>query len=191
MRKSIVIFLTAASLALAGCSQKSSVEKSSQRFNSLPPAVQRTVRAQAPDAEIASIKKQTRDNMTYYVVEFREPGTNPKITVAQNGALVTGDAEKVMGGTGRDSDTQTGRGTKEREMAPKGTTGRAAKIDLSALPVPVQKTLKAEVPNAIVADISRHDRDGRTIYEFKFQDEGKNPSMWISEDGTVVQSLKK
>ena len=118
MKKSIVIFLTAASLTLAGCSEKSSVEKSSQRFNSLPPAVQRTVRAQAPEAEIASVKKKTRNDMTYYVIQFREPGTNPKITVAQNGALVTSDAEKMMGGTGPDSGTLTGRGAKGANSLP-------------------------------------------------------------------------
>src|SRR5437870_12047844 len=105
MKKYFIITLMAAGLALAGCSQKSSVERTSQDFNSLPKAVQQTVRSHAPNAEIASVDRKTREGMNYYVIEFKEPGRNPKITVAENGALVTGENERAMGGAGSSSDT--------------------------------------------------------------------------------------
>ena len=85
----------AAGLALAGCSQKSSVERTSQDFNSLPKAVQQTVRSHAPNAEIASVDRKTREGMNYYVIEFKEPGRNPKITVAEDGTLLKGDTKGI------------------------------------------------------------------------------------------------
>src|SRR6266481_2308880 len=114
MKKYIVIFLAVAGLALAGCSQKSSVERTSQKFNSLPRAVQHTVRAQAPDAEIASVDKKSRNGMQYYVIEFKEPGRNPKITIAENGTLVTTDGERAMGSASPDSGTISGRWTERK-----------------------------------------------------------------------------
>ena len=199
MKRNIIIGLTIACLTLVGCSQKSSVEKTSQSFNTLPPAVQKTVRSRAPGAEIASVDKKTREGMNYFVVEFKEPGRNPKLTIAENGTILTSENEKAMGGVGSDSTTITGRWDKTTHKsdtepnlnAPKGTTPRTANIDLSALPVPVQKTLKAQAPDAVITSLKRHDDNGRTVYEFQFEDQGKNPSMRISEDGTVVQSLKK
>ena len=96
-----------------------------------------------------------------------------------------------MGSASPESGTTSGRWSDNKGTAPSGTTGREAKIDLSALPTPVQKSLKAEVPNGVITDISRHEENGRTIYEFTIEDQGKNPTLRIAEDGTVVQSLKK
>jgi len=195
MKKYAITILTAACLTMVGCSQKSSVERTSQKFNSLPPAVQQAVRSHAPAAEIASVETKSRDHMTYYVIEFKEPGRNPKLTVAENGTVVTSDLERAMGSARAEIGTNSGWfNRKEPDStlgAPKGPTGRAAKIDLSALPIPVQKTLKSEAPNAVITDISRHDDNGRLVYEFAFEDQGKNPTMRIAEDGTVVQTLKK
>jgi len=196
MRNYIYSIVAASCLIFAGCSRQASIERTSQAFNSLPPAVQKAVRSCAPDAEIASVDKKTRNDMNYYVIEFKEPGKNPKLTVAENGALLTSEQEKAMGGADRSYDKETGRDSKLNQPesdigAPKGTTPKAASTDLSALPIPVQKTLKSKAPNATIKGITRHDEEGRTVYEFEFEDQGKNPTMRISEDGTVVQTLKK
>jgi uncharacterized membrane protein YkoI len=196
MTKNVIAILTAAGLTLAGCSQKSKVERTSQEFNALPTAVQKTVRSHAPNAEIASVDRKNRDGMNYYVIEFREPGTNPKINVAENGTILPNDIERSMGssspGTGTVSGRAYDRGATNSSLgAPNGTPGRAATIDLSALPVPVQKALKSQVPNGLVKNIKRHDENGRAVYEIEFEDEGKNPTMRIADDGTVVQTLKK
>jgi len=122
------------------------------------------------------------------VIEFKEPGKNPKLTIAENGTILTSDAEKEMGSANPPLGSESGRGSVD---APKGTTGKAAKIDLSALPVPVQKKLKSEAPTAVIKGITRHEENGLMIYEFEFEDQGKNPTMRIAEDGSVVQSLKK
>src|SRR3989440_10382135 len=93
---------------LAACSP--SVEKASQKFNELPPAVQKTVRAQAPNAEIADVSHKTQDGMEVYQVEFREPGTNPKLMGAADGRLLNTDLAKPAGAG-------------QRMLTPTGATG--------------------------------------------------------------------
>ena len=141
----------AACLAITGCSKQSRVERTSQQFNSLPRAVQQAVRSQAPNAEIASVDRKIRNGTTYYVVEFKEPGRNPRFTVAENGTVLGADTDKSMGGSSGESGTSSAGSGKSSAPnsstgAPQGTLGKAASTDLSSLPEPVQKTLKSKVP---------------------------------------------
>src|SRR5712691_3759912 len=110
-----VITLIAAMGLVAGCNP--SIENTSQKFNELPPAVQKTVRAQAPNAEIADISKKTENGMDVYEVSFREPGSNPKVVVAADGRLLNTDMAKPAGAV-------------ERLLTPTGAVG----TKLSALP---------------------------------------------------------
>ena len=163
------ITLIAALGLLVGCNK--SVENASQKFNELPPAVQKTVRAQYPNGEVADVTKKTENGMDVYEVQFREPGTNPKLVVAADGKLVNSDLVKPAGAI-------------ERAITPTGAVG----TKLSALPEKAQMTIKAKAPEAEIADISRQEKDGRVIYEVAFKDQGK---MQVADDGTVVQELRK
>ena len=170
--KIYIVSLLAAAGLVVGCNK--SVESASTKFNELPPAVQKTVRAQAPQAEIADVARKTENGMEVYQIEFREPGRNPKIVVAADGKLITGDMVKPAG-------------VIERALTPTGATG----TKFSALPEKVQKTIQSRSPNADIADISRQETDGRVIYKVEFRDTGKNPSIRVAEDGTLVQDLQK
>ena len=119
MKKYLVTILAAAGM-VAGCNK--SVENASQQFNELPPAVQKTVRAQAPQAEIADVSHKTENGMDVYEVQFREPGRNPKIVVAADGKLMNTDMVRPANAI-------------ERALTPTGATG----TKLSALPEKVQK----------------------------------------------------
>jgi len=162
--------VAASGLLLWGCSR--SVESASQKFNELPPAVQKTVRAQAPNAEIADVSHKTRDGMDVYEVEFKEPG-NPKVVVAADGRLLNTDMPKASGPV-------------QRLLTPTGATG----TKLSALPEAAQKTIQSKAPNKAIADISRHEKDGRVSYELEFNDGGNRSIMEVAEDGTVVKELQ-
>jgi uncharacterized membrane protein YkoI len=171
--KKYAITLLAASALVAGCNQ--SVENASQKFNELPPAVQKTVRAQAPNGDIVNVAQKTDNGVQVYEVEFRNQGAeNSKVVVATDGTLVGGDLSKPAGAI-------------QRALTPTGAVG----TPFSALPEAVQKTIKTQAPEAPIADISRHDENGRTIYEIEFKEKGKNPSIKVAEDGTVVQTLQK
>jgi uncharacterized membrane protein YkoI len=170
--KQYAVTLIAAMGLLVGCNR--SLESASNKFNELPPAVQKTVRAQAPNGEIANVSTKTENGMQIYEVEFREPGTNPKILVAADGKLVGTDMVKPAGAV-------------ERLLTPTGAVG----TKFSSLPEKAQRTIQEKAPNAEIADISRHEDNGRVIYEIEFKDKGKNPTMRVAEDGTLVQDLQK
>ncbi len=171
MKKYVVTLLAATGLLVA-CNQ--SVQTASEKFNQLPPQVQKTARAQAPNAEIADVSQFTTNGMAAYQIEFREQGSNPKIVVAQNGTLLASDFPKHAGAL-------------DRLLTPTGASG----TPFSALPLAVQKTIQQQAPNAPIDSISREDQNGQVIYEVKFKDQGKNPSIKVANDGTLVQDLQK
>jgi len=171
MKAYLVTMVAASGLLFWGCSR--SVESASQKFNELPPAVQKTVRAQAPNAEIADITHNNRDGMDVYEVEFKEPGANPKIIVAADGKLLSTDMPKAAGPV-------------QRLLTPTGATG----TKLSALPEAAQKTIQSKAPNKAITDISRHEKDGRVMYEVEFNDAGNRSIMEVAEDGSVVKELQ-
>jgi len=157
---------------VAGCTQ--SIKTASQKFNELPPAVQKTVRAQAPNAEVADVTQTTQDGRQVYEVDFQGAGHNPKVVVAEDGTLISSDMAKPAGPI-------------ERMLTPTGATG----TPFSALPEAAQKTIQAQAPGAPIASITRHESNGRVIYKVEFQEPGKNPTLEVAEDGTLVQTLQK
>jgi uncharacterized membrane protein YkoI len=171
--KKYAITLTAITGLLVGCNQ--SIENASSDFNKLPPTVQKTVRAQSPDGQIAKVSKTTDNGVDLFEVKFKQPdGSTPKVVVAADGRLVNTDLPRAAG-------------TVERMLTPTGATS----TKLSALPEAVQKTIQANAPNAQIADISRHESKGRVYYEVEFQEKGKNPTIQVADDGTLVQDLQK
>jgi hypothetical protein len=68
------------------------------------------------------------------------------------------------------------------------TGGPATGTTINDLPQPVKDTLKAKVPTAEIADIDKEAQGGRFIYRITFTESGRNPTMYISQDGTIVQN---
>jgi len=58
------------------------------KFTQLPAKVQKAVRDQAPTAKIADIKRRNRDGRIVYEVSFEDKGTNPSMTVAEDGTII-------------------------------------------------------------------------------------------------------
>jgi uncharacterized membrane protein YkoI len=174
--KTYLIPLVAAVALVAGCNR--SIESASQEFNTLPRDVQKTIRAEAPTAEIANISERTDNGTQVFEITFREPDMHPAITVAADGRLVSG------GGTSKKDGVVD---KVERALTPTGAVG----TKFSALPQEVQKAIQAQAPAGEIADISRRETDGRVYYEVEFKDQGKNPTMRIGEDGTLIQDLQK
>jgi hypothetical protein len=172
-----VTLIAAAGLAV-GCNQ--SVESNSQSFNTLPSAVQKTVRAQSPNGEITSVSRTSENGVDGFKIMIHNPGANNDSTmvVAADGKVLSSDMPNNPNGLVQDV---------KKALTPTGAVG----TKFSALPEAVQKTVQAHAPESQIADISRHTDNGRTIYEVSFQDQGKNPSIKVAEDGTLVQDLQK
>jgi len=171
--KTLLAALMAAALVV-GCSQ--SLTQTSAEFNKLPADVQKAVKSHAPRAEIASVNETKRDGMTFYEVEFTDPGANPKMIFAADGTIIRDDTA-TLGASGKAS----------VELKGSATT----KSQLSALPEPVRKSVQARIGNAEIAGVNKTDDNGRVIYEIEFKDSGKNPTMKVAADGTIVEPLQK
>jgi hypothetical protein len=92
-------------------------------------------------------------------------------------ALITGCAEtrKNMGAASEnDQNVLTG--------------GPVTGTKLKDLPQPVRDTLKERMGSAEIADIDKKTQNGKVVYKISFAEAGKNPSIYIAEDGNVVQS---
>ena len=68
------------------------------------------------------------------------------------------------------------------------TGGPVTGTRLADLPERVRETLKERVPTAEVADIDKQTMDGQVVYKISFAEPGKNPTIYITIDGKVVQN---
>lgn len=93
-------------------------------------------------------------------------------------ALFVGCVEmhKHMGG-GRDNDQNV------------LTGGPVTGTTIKDLPQAVRDTLKERTPSAEIADIDKQTQGGRVVYRITFTQPGTNPTMYIAEDGTIVQNM--
>jgi uncharacterized membrane protein YkoI len=170
--KTYTLSLLAAAGLLVGCNQ--SVQTASQKFNEMPPAAQKTVRAQAPNAEIVDVSKTTQNGRDEYEVQFRQGDQTPKVIVASDGTLISSELAKPAGAL-------------ERALTPTGATG----TQFSSLPEAAQKTIRSQAPADQISSITRHENNGRVSYEVSFKEPGKNPTLEVAEDGTLLQGLQK
>jgi uncharacterized membrane protein YkoI len=58
------------------------------KLSALPEAAQKTILSKAPNSQIAGILRHEKDGRVIYEIEFKEPGTNSTMQVAQDGALI-------------------------------------------------------------------------------------------------------
>ena len=67
------------------------------------------------------------------------------------------------------------------------TGGPVSGTKLKDLPEQVRNSLKDRAPTAEVSDIDKETRDGKVVYKVTFAEPGKNPALYITADGNVLQ----
>lgn len=158
--------LAGAAALLAGCG--GNIETVSTDFNSLPLAVQKTVRAQGPDAEIVKVQRASRKGVDVYEVTLRKAGQAPTIIVAPDGRLMS-------------TETVTRASTVERLLTPTGTG-----TPISALPLDVQRTVRRRALDRQVSDVTRTENNGVVIYEIEFAG-NRASKLRVRDDGELVR----
>jgi uncharacterized membrane protein YkoI len=141
-----------------------------------PPAVQATIKREAGTREIADIDKETRAGRTIYEVEFKQPGRNIELDIAEDGSIV------------RDSrNVGTAPGEVEKDA------GRASnkQVTFNELPPAVQQAIKGAGDPATLKPIHKKVKDGKTVYDVELQKEGRNTRLEIAEDGTVLKDNRR
>ena len=70
------------------------------------------------------------------------------------------------------------------------TGGPVSGTRLQDLPQPVRDSLKERVASAEVADIDKQNRNGLVVYKISFAEPGRNPALFIAEDGKIAQDTE-
>src|SRR5947208_1345328 len=69
------------------------------------------------------------------------------------------------------------------------TGGPVSGIQIKNLPQAVKRVLREKAPAAEIADIANRNRDGKLVYRIVFSEPVKNPTLYIAEDGTVMENM--
>lgn len=150
------------------------------RFSDTPPAVQATIQREANGAEIADIDKERREGRVLYEVEFKNPGRNIEIHVAEDGSIVQDSRRDVrgQGATGAGAQTRTG-------------TTRGNNLTFEQAPPAVQAAIRANGDPSTIKEIERGEKGGRMVYTVEFQKDGRNTKIDIAQDGTVLKDNRQ
>ena len=142
----------------------------------LPLAAQTTVREQSHGAEIDKIHQETKDGKTVYMVEFKEPGKNPKIWVNADGSIMKTNDKRVEG---------------EAVAEPAGAEKKT--FTFNDLPAAVQTTLQKEKGEAPIEGlkIKKDMKEGKALYKVEFEEKGKNTKLEIDESGAILKDNRK
>jgi hypothetical protein len=143
-----------------------------EKFGGLPPAVQKSVRAQAGAAEMYDIQKLSPNGQVVYEVIFNDP-LYPPLFVQSDGSVLNPDMSLAVGAT------------EDRFGAVSGGAGSGVKF--GDLPINVAKKIQEKAPTAEVAYINKIARGETTLFEISFKRDV--PKMIIAEDGTIVNGV--
>jgi uncharacterized membrane protein YkoI len=142
----------------------------------LPLAAQTTIREQSHGAEIDKIRQETKDGKTVYMVEFKEPGKNPKIWVNADGTIMKTNDKRVEG-----------------EAVTESAGAEKKTFTFNDLPAAVQTTLQKEKGDASIEGlkIKKDMKEGKALYKVEFEEKGKNTKLEIDESGAILKDNRK
>ncbi|MBC8095926.1 MAG: hypothetical protein H7Y43_08945 [Akkermansiaceae bacterium] len=147
-----------------------------QKFSGLPPAVQRTVRAQVGTADIYDIDKLTASDESIYRLTFRNSRLFPPLYVKSDGSVMYPDLIHVAVGAGEDDIGAL-------------SGGAVSGLKVSDLPQKVVSTIQEKAPTAEVAFINKVSFNDQTFFEVSFKDPLRNPQLVVAEDGVLVKKI--
>jgi len=175
--KFTLISLLAASLsAPAICSAQqqystpTSTPSASQKLTieQLPQPAQATIRQEAAGREIAKIERANWNSQPGYRVQFKEPGRNPDIYVAESGTLL------------------------RPEEKPPGVATLFMGTTFDKTPAAVQDTLRREVGTGEITKIDREGKKGARYYKVYVKDpQGATYELQVGEDGKIQQDSRR
>jgi hypothetical protein len=142
------------------------------QFAGLPPAVQRTIRAETGGARIADIEKDTSTEQVVYRIYFENSALFPPLYVAPDGSVLNPDLTVAVAAP--------------HEAVATKTVGLADRVTLQDLPPPVVKAIQSQAPDAEVSTITREIRGDKVVYVVTFKDR-MHPPLYLASDGTVLR----
>lgn len=166
-------------LAMAGCATQEEPEVEAYhnvynkpltsvgaKFGALPPAVQRTVLAQAGPAEVVDAVRDTSSGKVVYKVSFRASDVFPTLYVAPDGSVLNPDGTVAVSAV------------------------QGVRVKKDDVPAAVRVAIADRSHGAEVAYVNKETWGGRTVYVVTFKDEAHNPKLLIAEDGSKVEETE-
>jgi hypothetical protein len=150
----------------SGFADATSAVRSTTKLDDLPAPARETARREAGGREIVDIDRERWDDRTVYEIEFGEPGRNPQIHVAEDGALV------------RD------------ERPRQGVKSLFLGTQVQETPPAVQETIRRLTEDREIMDIDKRGTPERPIYRVMARRNGVSYEvLHITEDGKVVSGI--
>jgi hypothetical protein len=144
-----------------------------EKFGGLPPAVQKTVRAQVGSADMYDIRKlDASSDRVVYEILFHDRNRYPPLYVASDGSVLYPDMTVAVPAEESNIGALSG--------------GAAGGVKFSDLPIGVAHTVLEKEPTAEVAFIHRVYLGGSPFYEVTFKNAKRYQKLLIAEDGAVV-----
>jgi hypothetical protein len=145
----------------------SAVIRSPLQISDLPGPVRDTVAAHARGREVADIDRENWKGRQVFEVEFKEPGRNPQIHVADDGTVVREEGER--------------RGLKSLFM---GT-------QIEETPPAVQETVKRVVGDREIVDIDHRRAGDRSVFLIEVRTTTGLETLHVAQDGKLLQGSQE
>ncbi len=145
------------------------------QFSEAPPAVQRTIRAEAGGAPIGRIREYKLRGKTIYRILFKNPGVYPPLLIAADGSVLNSNLTVAVGGVG------------PGELTGVLTSGPVNRVPLGELPPKAVRAIQQSAPDAEIDVITRESHGNEVIYVVTFRNNRHAP-LYLDETGKILPS---
>lgn len=142
-------------------------------LDQLPQQVRKTMVLHSSGANPENIREITKNGKQCYTATFDRAGTKGKMTVAQDGSLV--------------SLQESAQFAMDVEL-PKL---QKSQIQFSQLPQPVEQTIKLEAGPSKIGNLSKSEANGQQLYRVDFNREGIRHELFITPQGKIVAQVQE
>jgi uncharacterized membrane protein YkoI len=147
----------------------------------LPPAVKQSLDTASAGDPVKQITMRTTDGRTVYDIELeRKNAPNPQLRIAADGQVLA----------------DTTRAIPAQDVLPVSPDGVPAApfvptVRLDELPAAAQAAVKKEAAGRPISKITRDTINGREAFAVELKESGRNPRVYIADDGTVLRPTEK
>ena len=177
------IFLVAPMLLATGLARAGEPVDISQ----LPAPVQQALKSsgEGTDKAVKEVTIRNVDGRTIYDIEFEEKNRpNRRLRVSAEGAIIRGSSQEP-------SDEDFARAAALASAGESGAPAYIPKLNFEELPAAVQQTVTKEAAGRQISSITSDRVGGRKAYSIEFREPGRNPRLYVGEDGTILRPEEK
>ena len=144
-------------------------------LDAVPAAVKATILEEADGAEVMEVEREVEDGKVVYEAEFMVDGQEVEIGVAEDGTLLS-----------READDEDEEGDDDDEDDEDEDDEDEEEVSLDEVPAAVKATILKEADGAEVEEVEKEIEDGKVVYEAEFEVDGQEVEIEVAEDGTLL-----